>query len=57
MEPKMLIDVAAELRVRALTSGGADHGDLAFLASEYERLALELERDGQQSFVPIILPK
>ena len=53
----MLMDIAAELRMRALMSDGPDHGDLAFLANEYERLALELERDGQQSSVPITLPK
>jgi hypothetical protein len=57
MDPKMLMDIAAELRMRALMSDGLDHGDLAFLANEYERLALELERDGQQSSVPITLPK
>ncbi|GAA0735214.1 hypothetical protein [Sphingomonas japonica] len=53
----MLTDIAAELRTRALTSPDQDTGDLMFLASEYERLALELAEQKQSDTVAITLPK
>lgn len=56
MDTQMLLDLAAELRQRALQAAGMEQAELLFLAEEYERLAAR--PDGQeQGFRFVVLPK
>lgn len=52
----MLLELAAELRQRALQAARAEQVELLFLAEEYERLAVRLQGQ-EQGYRPVVLPK